>query len=157
MTPTPLPTPPVRRAVAKRPRDCTVCRECLRPQGGYSDWGERVVVERVNSHFIFTVESTGGLPARDLVVEALRVLADKARAVLGAMDDAAAAAAVGSSGGGGGGDMGAAGGASLAGALGGGAPMMGGGAQLGGLPWLPSDKVGARTIAAMRSVADERE
>ena len=42
-------------------------------------WGERVRIERVANHFIFTVESTGALTSRELVVEALRILAGKAR------------------------------------------------------------------------------
>jgi hypothetical protein len=54
-----------------------VCRECLRVEG----WAERVKIERVANHFIFSVESTGALSARELVVEALRILAEKARAL----------------------------------------------------------------------------
>jgi DNA-directed RNA polymerase I and III subunit RPAC1 len=66
-----------KRAVAKRQRACTVCRECLRIEGA----GERIRVERQSTHFIFTVESTGALPARELVRQALRVLGQKAKAV----------------------------------------------------------------------------
>jgi DNA-directed RNA polymerase I and III subunit RPAC1 len=65
------------RAVVKRARACTVCRECLRIDGA----AERISVERQSTHFIFTVESTGALPARELVRQALRVLGQKAKAV----------------------------------------------------------------------------
>jgi DNA-directed RNA polymerases I and III subunit RPAC1 len=78
-----------RKAIVARPRDCTVCRECLRPEG----WAERVVVERIADHYIFEVESTGALPASELVVEALRVLSAKAQTVLNCMDAAAGSAA----------------------------------------------------------------
>ena len=66
-----------RVAVAKRPRDCTVCRECLRPPSNAG----RVTLDRLSTHFIFSVESTGALPARELVRQAMRVLAQKAKAV----------------------------------------------------------------------------
>ena len=52
-----------------------MCRECVRVDG----WGERVSIERVANHFIFSVESTGALSARELVVEAVRLLGEKAR------------------------------------------------------------------------------
>lgn len=57
------------RAVVKRPRACTTCRECLRPEG----WADRVHLRKVNEHFLFRVESTGALPATTLVDMALRV------------------------------------------------------------------------------------
>lgn len=66
-----------KRAVVKRPRACTVCRECLRPEGAAT----RIAVERISTHFIFSVESTGALPARELVRQALRVMGQKAKAV----------------------------------------------------------------------------
>ena len=62
----------------KEPRKCTVCRECVRVAG----WGERVRIERVANHFIFSVESTGALTSRELVVDALRILAEKAKALM---------------------------------------------------------------------------
>lgn len=56
-----------------RPRSCSVCRECVRePQ-----WAERVELSRVKNHFIFSVESTGALPAERLVRDALGVLKQK--------------------------------------------------------------------------------
>ena len=41
-----------RQAVAARPRDCTMCRECVRRPG----WAETVRLSRVPNHFIFSVE-----------------------------------------------------------------------------------------------------
>ena len=79
-----------------RPRACTLCRECLREPS----WEPRVALERVNTHFLFSVESTGAVPAATLVSEAVKILDAKSRAVLEALDgtaggsgDAAAAAA----------------------------------------------------------------
>lgn len=66
-----------RRAVVARPRDCTLCRECIRDPA----WAERVKLERINDHFVFCVESVGSYPPRDLLKEALNVLAAKARSL----------------------------------------------------------------------------
>jgi DNA-directed RNA polymerase I and III subunit RPAC1 len=66
-----------KRAVVKRQRACTVCRECLRIDGA----ADRINVDRQSTHFIFSVESTGALPARELVRQAMRVLGQKAKAV----------------------------------------------------------------------------
>lgn len=68
----------VSTATVARPRDCTMCRECIRGDG----WDERVKLTRVAQHFIFTVESTGCLPPHILVVEAIRELQKKAEAFL---------------------------------------------------------------------------
>ena len=61
-------------AVVARPRDCTMCRECIRKEG----WSERVRLRRKADHFIFTVESTGCLKPPDIVTEALLILKNKA-------------------------------------------------------------------------------
>lgn len=50
-------------AVVARPRDCTMCRECIRHEG----WDARVNLKRLAKHFIFTVESSGCLDAQDIV------------------------------------------------------------------------------------------
>jgi len=50
------------------------------------EWAERVALERVSDHFIFSVESTGALPARTLVQEAIKILAEKAQKVLDATE-----------------------------------------------------------------------
>lgn len=62
-------------AKVARPRDCTMCRECIRTEG----WSDRVQLKRVADHFIFTVESSGCIPPEDIVVEAINVLREKAR------------------------------------------------------------------------------
>ncbi|CDF35709.1 unnamed protein product [Chondrus crispus] len=71
-------------AVVARPRDCTVCRECIREP----EWEERVELTRKRDHFIFSVESTGAMPAPTLVTEALSVLTGKCDLVLAALDAA---------------------------------------------------------------------
>jgi DNA-directed RNA polymerase I and III subunit RPAC1 len=62
-----------KRAVVSRPRDCTMCRECIRKEG----WADRVKLRRKNDHFIFTVESTGCYMPHEIVREALSILKDK--------------------------------------------------------------------------------
>ena len=61
-------------ATVARPRDCSMCRECLREPG----WDEKVKLGRVRDHFIFSVESTGVLPPEELFTEAVKVLMQKA-------------------------------------------------------------------------------
>lgn len=63
-----------KRAVVARPRDCTMCRECIRKEG----WAERVKLRRKSDHFIFTVESTGCLAPIEIVREAIAILKSKA-------------------------------------------------------------------------------
>lgn len=65
-------------AIVARPRDCTMCRECIR----LPEWDERVELSRKRDHFIFNIESTGALPASTLVSEALSVLMTKCDTVL---------------------------------------------------------------------------
>ena len=62
------------QAVVARPRDCTMCRECIRTK----DWSEYVDLRRVANHFIFSVESSGCLAPEILVQEAIKVLRKKA-------------------------------------------------------------------------------
>lgn len=71
-------------AVVARPRDCTMCRECIRAP----EWDRRVELTRKRDHFIFSVESTGALPAATLVTEALTVLINKCHIVLESLDHA---------------------------------------------------------------------
>lgn len=71
-------------AVVARPRQCTMCRECIRePQ-----WEEKVELTRKRDHFIFNVESAGGMPASSIVKEALDVLMTKCDTVLVGLDKA---------------------------------------------------------------------
>eukprot|EP00981_Chlorochromonas_danica_P012690 scaffold5259_cov168-Ochromonas_danica.AAC.6 len=62
------------QAKVGRPRDCTMCRECIRHEG----WDEKVKLARKNDHFLFSVESTGVLAPETIVREGIRVLKDKA-------------------------------------------------------------------------------
>lgn len=57
----------VQTAVAARPRDCTMCRECIRTK----DWMEYVDLRRVSNHFIFSVETTGAMAPEVLVQEVM--------------------------------------------------------------------------------------
>mmetsp|Transcript_16612 Transcript_16612/g.15964 ORF Transcript_16612/g.15964 Transcript_16612/m.15964 type:complete len:343 (+) Transcript_16612:133-1161(+) len=70
-------------AVAARPRDCTMCRECIRKEG----WSDRIQLNRKSDHFIFTVESTGCIPPEVIVREALGVLKQKAVTFHGHAED----------------------------------------------------------------------
>ena len=72
------------RAIVARPRDCTMCRECIR----VSPWDERVQLTRKRDQFIFDVESAGGLPAATLITEGLDVLMQKCDTLLANVDDA---------------------------------------------------------------------
>lgn len=72
------------KAIVARPRDCTMCRECIR----LPEWDERVELLRKRDHFIFDIESTGALPAATLVTEALAVLMNKCDNVVAELDSA---------------------------------------------------------------------
>ncbi len=71
-----------KRAVVARPRDCSVCRECIRLDG----WADKVRLTRVPDHFIFKVESVGMLSPREVVVEAIRILKTKCTSFLAVLD-----------------------------------------------------------------------
>ena len=66
-----------------RPRNCTMCRECVRHPG----WEEKVGLSRVKDHFIFSVESTGALPPEVLFQEAVKVLMRKAADIASLLKD----------------------------------------------------------------------
>lgn len=68
-----------KQAVVSRPRDCTMCRECIRKEG----WSDKVNLRRKADHFIFTVESTGAMAPEIIVREAIAVLKDKATKFIG--------------------------------------------------------------------------
>eukprot|EP00271_Cylindrocystis_brebissonii_P006626 TRINITY_DN19394_c0_g2_i1.p1 TRINITY_DN19394_c0_g2~~TRINITY_DN19394_c0_g2_i1.p1 ORF type:complete len:315 (+),score=68.73 TRINITY_DN19394_c0_g2_i1:139-945(+) len=67
----------IRRARAARPRDCTVCRECIREEG----WEDSIQLRRRKRHFIFTIEATGSLPPDVLFTEAIQLLQGKANRI----------------------------------------------------------------------------
>ena len=68
-----------KRATVARPRDCTLCKECIR-EG--KEWEDRISLRRVKDHFIFTIESTGALPPEVLFTEAVKILEDKCERVI---------------------------------------------------------------------------
>lgn len=68
----------VKQANVARPRDCTMCRECIREP----KWEERVKLRRVRNHFIFSVESTGIYKAEELLHEACLILKQKCQTLL---------------------------------------------------------------------------
>ena len=49
---------------------------------------ERVALDRIKDHFIFTIESTGMLPPEVLFQEALKILCEKAGEVSARLKDA---------------------------------------------------------------------
>ena len=65
------------RAVVSRPRNCTMCRECIRGD----DWNERVQLRRVRDHYIFSVETTGAYIPANVVKEAIKILRAKGERV----------------------------------------------------------------------------
>jgi len=73
---------PVKRAVVKRPRNCTMCRECIREP----EWDKRIKLLRVKDHFIFSIESTGILPPEVLFAEAVKVFMVKCQTIIGELD-----------------------------------------------------------------------
>lgn len=73
-------------AVPVRPRDCTMCRECVRGTAGNGKpWKDLVTIHRIMNHFIFSIESTGCLPAAELFSEAVKILNEKCIETQGAL------------------------------------------------------------------------
>jgi len=70
-------------ATVARPRNCTMCRECIRDPG----WDAKVNLSRVRDHFLFSVESTGVYTPADLFRECVKVLANKCKTVLGELEE----------------------------------------------------------------------
>ena len=59
-----------------------------RPCAKDPKWAERVALDRIKDHFIFTIESTGMLPPEVLFQEALKILCEKAGEVSARLKDA---------------------------------------------------------------------
>jgi len=85
-----------KKAVVNRPRDCTMCRECIREGPAV----EKVKLKRVADHFIFSIESVGALSPERILKDAVNVLRHKCTVLLEAIEKEIAA------GGGGGGEGG---------------------------------------------------
>lgn len=62
------------QAKVARPRDCTMCRECIR----LDDWSEKVQLKRKADHFLFSVETVGSLAPEVIVREGISILKEKA-------------------------------------------------------------------------------
>ncbi|PRP86819.1 hypothetical protein PROFUN_05036 [Planoprotostelium fungivorum] len=59
-----------KKANVADPRRCTMCRECIR----HPEFEDKIELNRVKDHFIFSVEATGMIPAREIFAEAIRIL-----------------------------------------------------------------------------------
>ena len=62
------------KAVVDNPRYDTVSRECLR----HPEFKDKVLLKRVPDHFIFQIESVGYFSPDQIVMEAIKILAEKA-------------------------------------------------------------------------------
>jgi DNA-directed RNA polymerase I and III subunit RPAC1 len=61
------------QAVAARPRDCTLCRECIRDP----EREKRIKLRRVRDHYIFSIETAGQLAPETMFRDALIELKKK--------------------------------------------------------------------------------
>lgn len=61
-------------AKVARPRDCSMCRECIRQDG----WSDKVKLRRKADHYLFSVESVGCIPPETIVREGIAILKAKA-------------------------------------------------------------------------------
>lgn len=63
----------VQKVVAARPRDCTMCRECIR----HPQFEPHVKLSAVKNHYIFNIETVGILKPEEVVVEAVKIILEK--------------------------------------------------------------------------------
>jgi DNA-directed RNA polymerase I and III subunit RPAC1 len=63
--------------VVQRPRGCTFCREMVRTMSGESGWDNAIQLRKLKHSFIFTIESTGCIPAAELFKQAVHLLRQK--------------------------------------------------------------------------------
>lgn len=73
-----------KKAVVARARNCTVCRECIREPG----WEEKIELNRIRDHFMFSIESTGVYSPPDLFRECVKVLSNKCQIFLDNLESA---------------------------------------------------------------------
>jgi len=73
----------VPRAKVSKPRNCTMCRECIREE----KWQSKIKLSRIKDHYIFSVESVGILPPDVLFKEAVNILIKKCAGVQEALDE----------------------------------------------------------------------
>ena len=79
------------QAVVANPRNCTMCRECIRDPARE----KRIHLRRVRDHFIFSIETVGAIKPEVLFRDAIVQLKAKAATLLAAMDAGKAAGADG--------------------------------------------------------------
>lgn len=72
------------QAKVVRPRNGVMCRERIR----HSKFESVVEIGRLRDKFIFSVESVGALPAREIFLRAMKVMASKCRAIKEELDAA---------------------------------------------------------------------
>jgi len=70
------------RARVANPRNCTMCRECIREPG----WEKLVKLRRKKDHFIFHIESTKILHPKILLEEAINVFLAKVSKIHSELD-----------------------------------------------------------------------
>ena len=75
--------------LVSRPRNCTMCRECIRPapDAPADAQGPAIRLQRVKDHFIFSVESTGILKPARLFADSIKLLRERAQHYLACFDD----------------------------------------------------------------------
>lgn len=70
------------KAIVARPRNCSLCRECIRDL----KWRKDISINRVKDHFIFSIESVGAVPPEVLFRQAIEILISKADDILQAFE-----------------------------------------------------------------------
>jgi DNA-directed RNA polymerase I and III subunit RPAC1 len=63
------------RLVVADAKRCTMCRECIRPDG----WDQVITLERDPNHFIFSIEGVGMIEPEEIFVRACKKLAQKCK------------------------------------------------------------------------------
>lgn len=69
------------QAVVANPRNCTTCRACI------EKFDDRVEVNKIKTHFLFSVESVGSLPAATIFQRSIGILRNKMRTALEILRD----------------------------------------------------------------------
>lgn len=72
-------------AIVSRPRDCTMCRECIvmkKTDPSDFDWDQRIKLLRDGNFFQFSVESVGAIPPETIVERAIQILDNKCLGIL---------------------------------------------------------------------------
>merc|ERR1712150_456865 len=68
-----------KQAIVARPRNCSMCRECIR----LDNWDEKIQLNRIRNHFIFSIESIGQYKPTDVFKETVLILIKKIEKVMG--------------------------------------------------------------------------